>query len=149
MRTLLCIILFCGCAALAEEILLSDDERTKQSTAVFTGTVVSTNFLRELKSGALCSAQIRVESIEKAHTDLKTNAIVYFEQTYSVDDKRGFHTHGRTCPDYPEIVVGQKIKLWCVRWTVEGHTNVLFVRHLIMGEEELTMSPNTRAGCKS
>ena len=127
MRTLFCILLFCGCAALADESQLSDDERTKQSAAVITGTVVSTNFLRESESGALCSAQIRVESIEKAPADLKTNVVVYFEQSYSVQDNQGFRMSLRVCPGYPEIVVGQKIKLWCARWTLEGHTNVLFV----------------------
>ena len=127
MRTLLFIVLLSVRSAFADESLLTDEERTKRSAVVFTGTVTSTNFVRESASGALYSAQIRIESIEKSHPDLKTNTVIYYEQSYSVHDARGWRLHMRVCPGYPDIVVGQKLKLWCDRQTVEGHTNILFV----------------------
>ena len=127
MRRSLLIILLSAWSALAMEMWLSDEERFRQSDAVFTGTVTSTNLLRELQSGALCSAQIRVESVQRSYPVLETNTVIYYEQTCSVQDERGFRMHGRICPGYPDIRVGQRMKLWCIRQTVEGYTNVLFV----------------------
>ena len=68
------------------------------SGAVFTGTIISANFLHELQIGALCSGLIHVECIEKSQPDLKTNVVVYFEQTYSVQDDKESNPHGRICP---------------------------------------------------
>jgi len=125
MRTTFLIILLSAYSTLAREIPLTDKQRTERSVAVFTATITSTNFLRELQVGALYSAQIKVESIEKSHPDLKTNSVIYFEQTYTAQDES--NTHGYICPSYPDLSVGQTVKFWCIRRTVEGHTNVLFV----------------------
>jgi hypothetical protein len=114
---------------LAWEGSVTDKERTKESAILFTGIVLSANFLQKLKCGALYSAQIQVASIEEWQPGLnKTNTVVYFEKTYSAyDNEGGFQCHGRVCPAYPDIEIGKKIKVWCVRHTVGGYTNVFFV----------------------
>jgi hypothetical protein len=99
---------------LAWEGSVTDKERTKESATLFTGIVLSTNFLQKLKCGALYSAQIQVTSMEKWQPGLnKTNTVVYFEKTYSAyDNEGGFQCHGRVCPAYPDIEIGKKIKVW-------------------------------------
>lgn len=116
-------------SATAFEVTLTDEERTIQSAAVLEGTVISTKFLKEMKVGALYSAQIRVDSVEKGQPDLKADTVVFYEQTYTGKDAQGFPTigHGRACPGYPEIKVGQKVKLWCIRQTTEDYKNALFI----------------------
>jgi hypothetical protein len=115
--------------ATASERLLTDEERSIQSAAVLEGTVISTKFLKELKVGALYSAQIRVDSVEKGQPDLKADTVIFYEQTYTGKDAQGLLTnmHGRACPGYPEIKVGQKVKLWCIRQTTEDYKNALFI----------------------
>lgn len=115
--------------AAASEEMLTDGDRSIQSAAVFEGKVLSTKFIRELKVGALYSAQIRVDSVEKGQLGVKSDTVIYYEQCYTEKDARGrlIRQHGRACPGYPEIKVGRKIKVWCVRQTAEGYKNDLFV----------------------
>ena len=116
-------------SATALEPLLTDEERTVQSAAVFEGTVISTKFLKELKVGALYSAHIRVDSVEKGQPAPKADTVIFYEQTYTGKDAQGLLTsmHGSACPGYPEIKVGQKVKLWCIRQSTEDYKNALFI----------------------
>lgn len=115
--------------AKASEFILTDGDRSIQSAAVFEGTVISTKFLKELKAGALYSAQIRVDSVEKGQPELKAETVIFYEQTYTENDALGLfkRQHGRACPGYPEIKVGQKVKVWCIRQTTEDYKNALFI----------------------
>jgi hypothetical protein len=116
-------------SATALEQSLTDEERSIQSAAVLEGTVISTKFLKELKVGALYSAQIRVDSVEKGQPDLKADTVIFYEQTYTGKDAQGLLTgmHGRLCPGYPVIKVGQKVKVWCIRQTTEDYKDALFI----------------------
>jgi hypothetical protein len=127
MRTSLLLFLLAGSIAQALETPYTDEQRTERSAAVFTGRVVTTNFISELRSGALWRAEVKVESVEKPEATVKTNAVFYYEQAYSVHDERGTRWHGSVCPGYPNVVIGQRAKFWCTRWTVAGHRNILFV----------------------
>ena len=81
---------------------LTDEERTRQSLAVFTGTVISCGFDKRLKSVDYYKATLRVESIEKADSLLSTNTVtlIYFTGT--------------------KIEPKQKVKCWCIHWDYDG-----------------------------
>lgn len=111
--------------AMASEFVLPDEARTHQCVAVFEGTVISAKMLRELKSGALYSAKIRVDSVEKGQAEIKESAEIFYEQTFIGQDQ--LTRHGRICPGYPQIKVGQKVKVWCIRQTTEDYKDALFL----------------------
>ena len=119
MRTSVLVLLLLVSAAIARERRVPETQLIEESAAIFTGTVISANFSQDLKMSTLCSAQIRVESIQKPARDLTSNAVIYYAQTGG--------RSGLPCTSYPTIELGQKIKLWCIRRTFDGHTNILFV----------------------
>src|SRR5688572_17409398 len=101
MRTSLLVLLFLVSAAIARELRVPEAQRTEESAAVFTGTVISANFTHDLKDAALCSAQIRVEIVQKPAPDLTSNAVIYYAQA-------GVRS-SLPCASYPSIEVGQKM----------------------------------------
>ncbi len=121
------------CSALALEILVPDEHRTKVSAAILTGRFISREFVRELEVGALGRTVFKVDTVHKADQTIGTNVVVYFEQMYDGPlydgslEITGFRSHGVACPIYPKIRLSHKAKVWCVRLTVSGHTNVLFI----------------------
>jgi len=116
------------CSALALEILVPDEHRTKVSAAILTGRFISREFVRELEVGALWRTVFKVDTVHKADQTIGTNVVVYFEQMYDGPlGITGFRSHGVACPIYPKIRLSHKAKVWCVRLTVSGHTNVLFI----------------------
>ncbi len=130
MRTSFVILLLSVMSLVALEIAMTDEQRTKSSAAVFSGMVASTEFVRELDSGALWRAVVNVWSVDKSDGSIRTNmsAVVYYEQTFTEHSaERGVRTHGRVCPGYPDLFFLQKTKLWCRRTSIGGQTNVLFV----------------------
>src|SRR5262245_40138721 len=128
MRTVTVILLFSLVSAFSLEWAMTDEQRTKASIAVFTGRVNSTEFVRELDSGALWRAVIKITKVNKSDGTLMTNAVVYYEQTFvGRSGEHGIRTHGRVCPAYPNIMVSQEMKLWCTGSTIAGHTKVLFI----------------------
>jgi len=89
-------------SAFAQDKPLTDEERTRASLAVFTGTVISCGFDKRVKGVDYYIAVIRVESIEKADRLLRTNPVTLI---YSAGTK---------------IDPGQKVKCWCISWDYGG-----------------------------
>jgi hypothetical protein len=87
---------------------LTDEERSRQSLAVFTGTVISCGFDKRVKSVDYYKATIRVQSIEKPDNLLSTNTVTLIYPTGT------------------KIEPEQKVKCWCIHWDYDGK-RVLYI----------------------
>lgn len=112
----------------AIEARLTDEQRSQLSAVVLTGTVVATNFVQESNvGGALYAAQVRVQSVEKADAKITNRAVIYFPQPYTVQIGSVTTMTGRVCPPLPHLAIGQRAKMWCLRHTESGLTNILLI----------------------
>ena len=124
----LAIFLLAAATIHAVEAQLTDEQRSHLSAVVLTGMVVATNFVQESNAGgALYAAQVHVESVEKADAKITNRAVIYFPQPYTVQIGNMTTMTGRVCPPLPHLTIGQRAKMWCLRHTESGHTNILFI----------------------
>ena len=101
MKTLL-VLFIITTSVFAQDKPTTDQERTRESLAVFTGTIVSCGFDKRVKSVDYYKATISVESVEKADGLLSTNTVMLIYPTGT------------------KIEAKQKVKCWCIHWDYEG-----------------------------
>jgi len=109
MKALVILIAVLATAALAQDRPMTDEERTKESVAVFSGTVISSNFDKEVKGNEWWKAVIRVSSVEESDGSVGTNTVTVF---YIGKDTK--------------VAPKQKVKCWCIHWDYDGK-RVLYI----------------------
>ena len=109
MKALVILIAVIATSALAQDKPMTDEERTKESVAVFSGTVISNGFDKVVKGNEWWKATIRVSSVEESDGSVSTNTVMVLN--IGKDTK---------------LTPKQQVKCWCIHWYYDGE-QVLYI----------------------
>jgi hypothetical protein len=134
MRSVILFVALGTFTAGASEIGVTDEKRTELSAAVFTGTVTKVEHLLLIKTNSAglgprhqdlgwWRAEVVVDSVTKQDRALGETAVVYYRQQ-PIGGRAAFAT---STAGYPKVEAKTRATFWCLRLTIEGHTNVLCV----------------------